>query len=432
MNEQHRIFTRCARRLIPFMVLLYVVNFVDRVNVGFAALTMNKDLGFSPAVYGFGAGIFFFGYFLFHVPANAILLRVGARRWVFCILVVWGALSASCAFVQGPLSFYSLRFLLGVAEAGFYPGMLFYLTYWFPQAYRARFTASFIIGIPLAFIVGGPLSGIILGMDGVLGLHGWQWLFLLEGAPAMVLAFAVLRLLPDGPRDASWLTSAEKEIILAQLASEGTARQQEFWPALRDPRVLLLCLVWFGTSCGAYGIQLWLPQIVQAMGISNRLTGFLVALPYAVSILSMVLWGWSSDAKGERVWHVVLPALATAGGFAVASVAGLDLVVFLALSVAAISVLTLQPPFWSLTSSFLRGPAAAGGIALVSGFGSFGGFLGPTLIGVLRQQTGSYAASMGALALALTLAACVVLVLGRVIAPRPGMVGSRPPMPSKP
>ena len=211
MNAQDQVFAKCAWRLIPFMVLLYLVNFLDRLNVGFAALTMNKDLGFSPAIFGFGAGVFFIGYLLFQVPANVILERVGARRWIFCITAIWGLISASNAFVQGPTSFYALRFLLGVAEAGLFPGMIFYLTLWFPQTYRARFNASFYLAIPLAGIIGGPLSGLILGMDGVGDLHGWQWLFLIEGTPALVLAFAVLKFLPDGPADASWLTARRRK-----------------------------------------------------------------------------------------------------------------------------------------------------------------------------------------------------------------------------
>jgi ACS family tartrate transporter-like MFS transporter len=270
---------------------------------------MNRDLGFSPTVFGFGAGIFFIGYFLFHVPASVILARVGARRGVFCILAAWGAISASCALVEGPASFYILRFLLGVAEAGFFPGMIFYLTLWFPLAYRARFIASFAAAIPLSNIIGGPLSGLILGMDGVLMLHGWQWLFLIEGLPAVLLAGAVLKFLPDGPAQASWLSSDEKQTIATRLAAENPAEHSNLWPALRDPRVLALGLALSGFGCGLYGITLWLPQIVQEMGFSNRTTGFIVALPYLAGLAAMVLCGRSSDASGERIWHIALPLL---------------------------------------------------------------------------------------------------------------------------
>ena len=391
-----RVFAKCAWRLIPFMMLLYVVNFIDRVNVGFAALTMNKDLGFSPAIFGFGAGVFFIGYLLFQVPANVILERVGARRWIFCILVVWGAISAANAFVQGPTSFYALRFLLGVAEAGFFPGMIFYLTLWFPQAYRARFTASFMAAIPLAGIIGGPLSGLILGMDGVAGLHGWQWLFLIEGLPACLLAFAVLKLLPDGPAHASWLSGAEKKRL--PLASPpktswriGTfGRPCAIRACLRSASLFGIVMIAF------YGTSLWLPQIVQAMGFSNRATGFVVALPYVAGMAAMILWGRSSDARGERIWHVALPMLLAAAGFAGASVAQTDPLVLVALTLSMVGIVSAYGPFWSLPSSFLRGSAAAGGIALINTIASLGGFVGPSLIGVLKEQTGGYASAMAA------------------------------------
>src|SRR5882672_708318 len=246
MNEQDAVFAKCAWRLIPFMGLLYLANYIDRTNAGFAALTMNKDLSFSPTVFGFGAGVFFDGYLLFQVPANIVLGRVGARRWIFTILLIWGAISAATAFVQGPYGFYVLRFLLGIAEAGFFPGMIFYLTLWFPQAFRARFAAGFICAIPLSGVVGAPLSGLILGIDGFVGLHGWQWLFLIEGLPVSLLAFAVLNYLPDGPREAAWLTPAEKTAIATRLAGDAGAEDGDLWHALRDPRVVVLALAGFG------------------------------------------------------------------------------------------------------------------------------------------------------------------------------------------
>ena len=263
-----QIFARCARRLLPFVMLLYVVNYIDRVNVGFAALTMNKDLGLSPSVFGFGAGIFFLGYLIFQVPANLILEKIGARRWMFIILAVWGLLSAANAFMTGPYSYYALRLLLGVAEAGFFPGMLLYMTYWFPHSWRGRFVGIFMAAIPLSNIIGGPLSTTILGMDGIAGLHGWQWMFILEGLPATILALLSLKLLPDRPASASWLTPQEKKIIVARLsAEESSSRQREFWPALRDPRVIALGLALLGNQIGLYGVQLWLPQIVQGHGL---------------------------------------------------------------------------------------------------------------------------------------------------------------------
>jgi ACS family tartrate transporter-like MFS transporter len=419
MTEQDQVFAKCARRLIPFMVLLYLVNFLDRLNVGFAALTMNKDLGLSPAIFGFGAGVFFIGYLLFQVPANVILERVGARRWIFCITAIWGLISASNAFVQGPTSFYALRFLLGVAEAGLFPGMIFYLTLWFPQAYRARFTASFYVAIPLAGIIGGPLSGLILGMDGVGDLHGWQWLFLIEGTPALVLAFAVLKFLPDGPADASWLTGAEKKTIAARHAAEDSTEHRDLWRALRDPRVLALGLVNFGIQCGLYGTKLWLPQIVQAMGFSTLATGFLVALPYIVTMVAMIVWGRSSDASGERIWHVAVPAFIAFGGLIVASLTGSNFIVFIALTFVLAGLLALQGPFWSLPPMLLSGTAVAGGIAFINTIGTgFGGFIGPSLVGVIKDATGGYAVGMAVLAIGPMLSGTIVLALGRSMAPR--------------
>src|SRR5215471_3196311 len=397
------------------MMLLYLVNYIDRVNVGFAALTMNKDLGFSPAIFGFGAGIFFFSYALFQVPANVIIERVGARRSVFCIMAMWGAISTANAFVQGPVSFYTLRFLLGVAEAGFFPGMIFYLTLWFPQAYRARFTASFMVAIPIASIIGSPLSGFILGMDGLAGFHGWQWLFLLEGLPACVLAFATLKLLPDRPAHASWLSGMEKTTIAESLFAGASVEDRDLWRALRDPRVLALGLWGFGIGAALYGTTLWLPLIVQAMGFSNRATGFVTALPYMLGMGAMILWGRSSDVRGERVWHVALPTLLAATGFITASLAQSDMVVLVALALAVAGMLATFGPIYSLPSSFRGGPALAGGIALFNAIDSLGGFFGPVIIGVLKEKTGNYSASMAALGFAMVISAATVVALGRAM-----------------
>jgi ACS family tartrate transporter-like MFS transporter len=413
-----KLFLKCAWRLIPFMTLLYVVNFLDRVNVGFAALTMNKDLGFSPTAFGFGAGVFFFGYAAFQVPANVVLEKVGARRWIFCIMAAWGAISASNAFVQSATGFIILRFLLGAAEAGFVPGIFFYLTQWFPPAYRARFIASFMAAAPLSAVIGGPLSGVVLGMDGVLALRGWQWLFLIEGLPACVLAFAVLKRLPDGPSSAGWLSGDEKKTIARRLAAENAVEHHKLWRALCDPRVIALGLVNFGVLAGANGVALWLPQIVKAMGFSNLLTGFIVALPSLVSTGVMILWGRSSDAKGERTWHVAIPALVAASSFIIASVTQIDLLVLVALSMTQIMLWSAIAPLIAMPSSFLGGSARAGGIALVVSIGQLGGFLGSTIIGVLKERTGDYAAAMAVIGLILVLSAVIVLALGRSVAPR--------------
>jgi ACS family tartrate transporter-like MFS transporter len=400
------------------MLLLYIVNYLDRVNVGFAALTMNKDLGFSPSVFGFGAGIFFFSYALCQVPSSVMLQRIGAKRGVACIMAAWGFLSALTALVQSDAGFYAVRFLLGVAEAGFFPGMVFYLTLWFPRRRRARFTAMFAAGIPLASIIGGPLSGAILEMNGWGGLHGWQWLFLIEGIPAGLLAMVAVKLLPDGPASAPWLLAGEKEIIARHIASDGLSGQSALWPALRDPRLLALGLVGFGNAAALYGSQLWLPQIVKSMGFSNLQTGFVIALPYAAGMAAMILWGRSSDRCGERIWHIAIACLVSAAGFAGASLAPSNVLMILALTIAVLGTLAYFGPFFSFPSAFLSGPAAAGGIALVNMLSNFGGFLGPTLIGLVKQRTGDYADAMLGLALVLTASAAIIVALGFAMATR--------------
>ena len=416
MQETDRVFAKAARRLIPLMVCLYTISFLDRVNIGFAALTMNADLGFTPEIYGWGAGVFFFGYFLFEVPSNVILTRLGARIWICRIMVTWGLISGAMAFVQSPMSFYVLRFLLGLAEAGFAPGMIFYLSLWFPANVRARYAASYFIAVPVANVIGAPLSGAILNLDGVLGFQGWQWLFVIEALPALVFAAIVLFYLPDGPCQAKWLTPQERETILARLAAEQSTAHDpvgHVWAALADARVWLFCAIYFGIVVGLYGVGFWLPQIVSAMGYSNFATGFIVALPYAVTIVAMIAWGAHSDATGERIWHLALAALVTAAGFAVSAVVQSPSVVLVALSVAAIGVCSALAPFWAMPPLFLSGTGAAAGIALINAVGNLGGLFGPYAVGVALQRTGGYGGGMAVLAVSCALAACLVLAMGR-------------------
>jgi ACS family tartrate transporter-like MFS transporter len=407
MTEQ-QIFAKCTWRLVPFAMLLFIVNFVDRTNVGFAALTMNKDLGFTPSTYGFGASVFFISYFLFQVPANFILQRIGARRWMALILATWSLISASTAFVRDPVSFYIVRFLLGVAEAGFFPGMLYYLMCWFPQAYLARNVAGFNSALALAFVVGGPLASLILELDGTFGLRGWQWLFLCEGLPAFLIAFAVLKFLPNGPADAPWLSEGEKSLIASRLAAENTG-QDAFWPALRDVHVIGFGFALTGILSGYYGIGFWIPQIVQAMGFSTYTTGFIVTIPYLTAAVAMIIWARSSDKSGERLWHIVLPILLAAAGFVVASVVQSNIVVLVALTCTAVGVLSPLSPLNSLLKSRLSGPAAACGVAAYNSLGNIGGFAGPYLIGAVKEATGSYASSMMVLAIGLTISAIIVV-----------------------
>ncbi|MBI1328650.1 MAG: MFS transporter [Alphaproteobacteria bacterium] len=412
MDGSEKVFTKAAWRLLPFMVVLYVFSFLDRVNVGFAALTMNEDLSFTPQIFGFGAGIFFFGYFLFEMPSNLILARVGARLWMFRIMLTWGLVSMATAFVTTPMQFYAARFLLGVAEAGFFPGMILYLTYWFPAAMRARFFTLFLVAVPLANVIGAPVSGIILGADGVAGLQGWQWLFLIEGLPSCLLAFAILFVLPDGPAKAAWLTGDEKAAIAARLSSDPSPAHERLLPMLKDARIWLCVIPYFGIVLALYGLSLWLPQIVKAMGYSNVQTGFIVAVPYVVAMAAMIVWSRSSDTREERVWHVAIAAALGAIGLGLAALIGDGIGGFAALIVAMAGVYAALGVYWTLPTSILGGVAAAGGIALINSIANLGGFFGPALMGTLKQMTGDYRSGMAALAVGMAVVAVVVFGLG--------------------
>lgn len=416
--SEDAIFRKCAWRLIPLLICANFASYIDRANVGYAALTMNRDLGFSPAVFGFGAGILFLTYGLLQLPANMILRRAGARLWMFSLLAVWGVTSAGTAFVTDAKSFYELRALLGAAEAGFVPGMLLYLSYWFPQAWAGRFTAMFMTAPVLALAVGGPLASLILLLDGVLGLRGWQWLFLAEGAPAVVIAFAMLRFLPDDPARARWLDESEKKVIRSSFAAEDAGKTGALLRGISDPRVLIIGIANFFQLAAATGIAIWLPLFIQAMGFSVIETGFVAAVPYLCAVAATLLWSRSSDRRRERIWHIVFPALLTAAAFAAAAVMQDYRLVLLALIVAEIGIPPGVATLYSLPSSFLRGPAAAGGIAMFCTIGSIGSFAGPYLIGVLRQQTGGYSAGMAMMGLASLMAALLVLALGRAMGPR--------------
>jgi ACS family tartrate transporter-like MFS transporter len=417
--EPARVIAKVTRRLIPFLFLLYVVAFLDRVNVGFAALQMKADLGLSDAVYGLGAGIFFLGYFVFEVPSNLILERVGPRWWIARIMISWGVISSCMMFVRGEAAFHALRFLLGVAEAGFFPGMILYLTYWFPAAERARAVALFMTATAMAGVVGGPISGALLEMDGIGGLAGWQWLFLLEGLPAVALGFVVLAVMTDRPEQARWLEAHERSWLAARIAAEHESVAARHGTGLRlafaQPRVWSLGVLYFALVLSIYGVSLWLPQIVAGLASMSAFTvGLVTAVPYLVASIGMVVVGRHSDRTGERRWHIAGPALVGALGFAASASFEHPALALASLSLAALGIWSALGPFWTLPPSFLAGTAAAGGIALINSVGNLGGFAGPYALGLLKQATGGFRAGLWLLALSLLVVAALALRLPHV------------------
>lgn len=412
MITTEKLYARVGRRLLPFLFLCYVVAYLDRVNIGFAKLQMQADLQLSDTVYGLGAGIFFLGYFLFEVPANLLMLRVGARRWIARIMASWGLLSAAMLFASSPTSFYVMRFLLGVAEAGFFPGVILYLTYWYPAQRRARIVAIFMSGVAVAGVVGGPLSGWIMShFAGVNGLAGWQWLFLLEGLPAVALGVLTLALLDDGIDDANWLDDEEKALLKEELARDGEPRAQ--W-GLRhvfgSSRVWMLALVYFLMVMGLYGVGFWLPQLIRNAGVQDVLDiGLLTAIPYSIAALAMIASARHSDKTGERRWHLALAAfIGAAGLLASTHYANNPVLALAALSVATAGILSTFPVFWSIPTSMLGGSAAAAGIAMINSLGNLAGFASPYMVGAIKDATHSTANGM--LLLAASLAAGGVLV----------------------
>jgi MFS transporter, ACS family, tartrate transporter len=387
------VVAKLTRRLLPFLFLLYIVAYLDRINVGFAALQMKGQLGFSDEVYGLGAGIFFAGYFFFQVPSNLALARFGARRWIAVIMVVWGIISASMIFIGSPRGFYFLRFLLGAAEAGFFPGMILYLRQWFPSAARARAIALFMTAAPLAGVIGGPISGLLLGVHGG-HLMGWQWLFLIEGLPAIILGGVALVYLTDRPEIAIWLTSEERGWLVAQLAQEERPNPRAsggVFSALTQVRVWMLVVVYLGVTTAAYGIGLWLPSLLRSVsGTSNLVVGLLSAIPYLATILAMVLVGISSDRTRDRKWHLAGSAFACAIALACAAYSSSTTADVVFLSVTLMGAFSMNGPFWATTTEMLTETSAAAGIAVINSLGNLGGFLGPYTIGLVRTWTGSF------------------------------------------
>jgi D-galactonate transporter len=413
-QEQNRVYAKVFWRIMPFLMLCYVIAYLDRVNVGFAKLQMSVDLGFSETVFGLGAGVFFLGYFLFEVPSNILMHKVGARVWIARIMITWGILSAAFMYVETPMQFYVLRFLLGLAEAGFYPGIILYLTYWYPSHRRAKVIAVFMSGIPVAGILGNPLSGWIMdAFHGTTGMHGWQWMFVIEAVPAVLIGLATLAYLDNGIAKAKWLSADEKKLLEDEIVADQKGKESvhSFADIVSDKRVWLMCLIYFCFVMGQYGLTLWMPTLVKATGVTGNLhIGLLSAIPFGCAIVAMNLIGRSADARRERRWHLIVPALMGAVGFVGAALfADNTAISIAALSLAAAGVLTCAPLFWSLPTSFLSGAAAAVGIAAINSVGNLAGFVSPYLIGYLKDLTHSGATGMYMLAIMLVIGSAAVL-----------------------
>ena len=410
---------KVSRRLIPFLFVLQVASYLDRINVGFAQLQMKSALGFSDTVYGLGTGIFFIGYFFFEVPSNLILSRTGARVWIARIMITWGVISSAMAIVRTPAEFYALRFLLGVAEAGFFPGVIYYLSRWFPARERASAVSRFMTATAVSGIVGGPLSGALFTLDGVSGLAGWQWIFLAEGIPSIVLGVSTLFFLTDRPEEARWLSAAEREHLEATMRAEMDDIVRRGHVSLRDallhPTVWLLGLLSFTLLVGLYSISFWLPQIIKAFsGRDNVEVAFLSAIPYVAAAVAMVLVSAHSDSKQERCMHIAFAALVGTAGLAASSIVQAPIPGLIALSGAAVGVFSAIPVFWSLPTAFLTGTPAAGAIALINSLGNLGGFAGPYLIGRVRDVTGGFTGSLLAIAGLLVGSAAMAVRLRRM------------------
>ena len=428
---EQRTMAKISWRLMPLAVAAYFVAYIDRTNIGFAALTMNRDLGLTATMYGRATGIFFWGYLLFEIPSNLLLHRIGARTWIARIMVAWASVLCATALVRGPAGLQVMRFLLGVAESGFFPGMILYFTYWFPSAYRARALAVLCLAMPASNAVGAAVTGPILSLNGWLGLAGWKWIFILEASPAFLLAFFVRRFLTDRPSQAAWLGADEREWLEGRLGEEGKAAAVHgpgtVWRSLVDRRVLILAGIYFVNNMVSYSTSFFLPQLVKALGLSNSATGFFTFIPFAVATLVMPLWGWSSDRRRERRWHFALGILACGAGFcALAFTTGL----FWSLvwmSLAASGLFATKSPFWALPSLFLQGREAAAGIALVNSIGNLGGSAGPYVFGWLKDATGNYHSGFYFLGACTVVAAAATILLLRPNAPSPPC-----PLPSSP
>ena len=404
-------------RLMPFLFLLYIVAYLDRINVSFAILQMRGELGLSDRAYGRAAGMFFAGYFFFQLPSNLILEKFGVRRWISGLMVTWGVISCLMIFIRGPISFYGMRFLLGAAEAGFFPGMILYMKRWFPANARARAVAWFMTANPLAGIVGSPVSGALLGLSGK-GLSGWQWMFLMEGIPAIFLGIIVFWALSESPREAGWLKDEERTWLLARLAleqqAESSLQAENLWQVLFSPRIWGLSMVYFGVSTTMYGVTLWLPSVIRSLsGLSYFATGLVSALPFLATTVVMVLVGISSDRAGERRWHTALPAFVGAVALVGAGYGVAPVVVVACIGVGLVCAESMVGPFWAMATSRMAGLSAAAGIAVINSLANLGGYYGPDIIGFFRKLNGGFRGGLLAIGATLALSGTVALIVGR-------------------
>jgi len=392
----NKLLIKVSWRLIPLLFCSYICAYLDRINIGFASKNLKEELNFSDSVYGLGAGIFFLGYALFEIPSNVIMEKVGARRWIARIMISWGLISAAMAFVNSSTTFYILRFSLGIAEAGFFPGIILYLTYWFPPSHRGKSISRFMTAIPLSGLIGAPLSGALLNMDGIATLHGWQWLFILEALPSVLMGVYIFCFLPDNPEDAKWLNAHEKAIISkAIIEEESKIHSSSIKPnpylAFFSLPVWYMALIYFFQVTGLYGIGLWLPDLLRsATHLGNIQTGFLTAIPFLAGAISMAIWGWNSDRLKERKWHLLLGNLLGSMGFVIAGLNPESLAMALVgITIASMGVHATFGPFWALKTTLLAPGIAAIGIALINSIGNLGGFMGPSITGFLKEKTGS-------------------------------------------
>ena len=414
-EAERRVFVKIGWRLMPILILAYIFNYLDRNNVGFASLTMNQAIGLTATQLGFGAGVFFIGYCFLEVPSNLILYRVGARVWLSRIMISWGLASAATAFAVGPSSFYALRLLLGAAEAGFFPGVAFYLGTWFPAQYRTRMVAWFMVAIPVSSVIGGPISGWLLGMNGILGIAGWQWMFIIEGLPVVLIGLSLLWLLADRPEDVSWLSDEERRIVRERLAAERRPREvRHLGAAIRDVRVIILALVQFGFLVGSYAIGIFLPLMLREGKLTDIEIGFVSSGCYVVAVIGMILWARHVDRGGSKVVNLALSCVLSACGFLGAILfSGNFWISVAAMAVAITGINGARAIFWTIPPRFLTGMAAAGGLAFINSIGTTGGFVGPYVMGWLTDETGSFSAGLLAMSGFLVLAAVLAWSLRR-------------------